>query len=265
MFSDLKIFSASVFSRIRVVIWLVGSVLGAISKPFGSNDIAEFPARFAFWFLIFSSSTLVGSLGNTLIKRYIGSHRPILSDALQIVFMVGVFTPMLVFLVNIFYFEKIFSGVEWLFCVQSVAVISLGVCIARRILPGFECVSYGFFGQGPMEPSEPVAAPEVIEPRLIRRLAADYEGPILRLSVRDHFVDVVTEKATHTIRIRFSDAIDEMDNVEGYCTHRSHWVARGAVLHSERDSGRIFLKMANQDLVPVSRKYKPDLVAAGLV
>ena len=60
------------------------------------------------------------------------------------------------------------------------------------------------------------------EPRLMRRLPDEIKAPILRLTVRDHHVDVFTEKGEVELRLRFADAVDEMEGVDGLCVHRSH-------------------------------------------
>lgn len=103
------------------------------------------------------------------------------------------------------------------------------------------------------------------QPRLIRRLPASFNGSIYRLTVRDHNVDVVTSEGVFTIRSRFTDAIDEMEPVRGHCSHRSHWITDSAVVGSERTEGKVFLRLINGDLVPVSRKYKPMLEDDGLL
>jgi DNA-binding LytR/AlgR family response regulator len=61
------------------------------------------------------------------------------------------------------------------------------------------------------------------------------------------------------------DAIDEMEPVKGICTHRSHWVALGAIKRVEREGARLFVVLRNGDRVPVSRKYRPRLEQAGLI
>ncbi len=104
-----------------------------------------------------------------------------------------------------------------------------------------------------------------ISPRLERRLPDGFSGEVLRLTVEDHSVCVVTTEGSHVIRMRFSDAIDEMEPVPGYCTHRSHWVAEAAIESVERQSGRISLRLLNGDMVPVSRKYRPALEEAGII
>ena len=261
MLPNLRTEFARLFSPIRLTIWVVGSALTALAGPFETYAIHGFPARFLYWFLILSISTILAGFCSQWLNHLIGWKRPVLFDVTKVAFMVVVFTPILFVLTHVFRYGNVQFDSNFVIYVQSVAAITATVCIARRVLPGFEEIPYG--KAKTQDPT--LSEPHIAEPRLTRRLPADYEGPILRLSVRDHFVDVVTLKSTHTIRLRFSDAIDEMDDVEGYCTHRSHWVSHSAILQPERNSGRIFLRISNQDLVPVSRKYKPELQAAGLV
>ncbi|CAD0184859.1 LytTr DNA-binding domain protein [Ruegeria sp. THAF57] len=108
-------------------------------------------------------------------------------------------------------------------------------------------------------------APEPQKPRLLNRLPHSFQGQVFRLAVRDHSVDVVTSEGTFTIRSRFADAIAEMEPVNGHCTHRSHWVVDAAVSGVERQGGKIFLRLKNGELVPVSRKYKPELECDGII
>ncbi len=56
-----------------------------------------------------------------------------------------------------------------------------------------------------------------------------------------------------------------MDGVEGYATHRSHWVAASAIVGSRRDKGRVFLRLSNGSDVPVSRGYQDALKEAGIL
>jgi DNA-binding LytR/AlgR family response regulator len=75
----------------------------------------------------------------------------------------------------------------------------------------------------------------------------------------------VTDRGTETLRLRLSDAIDEMEPVEGLCTHRSHWVALAAITASERRQGKLFVRLSNGERVPVTRTYAPKLEAAGVI
>ncbi len=115
------------------------------------------------------------------------------------------------------------------------------------------------------ERDQPDVLEEEVKPRLCSRLPSGFQGQIYRLTVRDHSVDVVTSEGTFTIRSRFTDAIAEMEPVSGHCTHRSHWIVDAAITGIERQNGKIFLRLCNDDLVPVSRKYKPMLEEDGLL
>ncbi|MGI9369813.1 MAG: LytTR family DNA-binding domain-containing protein [Ruegeria sp.] len=103
------------------------------------------------------------------------------------------------------------------------------------------------------------------EPRLRNRLPATFQGEIYRLSADDHNVEVATSEGVFSLRMRLTDAIAEMEPIAGYCTHRSHWVTENAVCEVVKAGGKISLRLANGDLVPVSRKYKPNLVDLGVL
>ncbi|WP_109313462.1 LytTR family DNA-binding domain-containing protein [Ruegeria sp. AU67] len=114
--------------------------------------------------------------------------------------------------------------------------------------------------------AEPKSAPPSSPaPRLARRLPASFQGQIYRLSSRNHYVDVVTTEGTFAIRLRLSDAVGEMEPLRGHCAHRSHWIVDNAVTGTEKVADRIYLKLVNGDLIPVSRKYKPMLEDDGLI
>ena len=61
------------------------------------------------------------------------------------------------------------------------------------------------------------------------------------------------------------DAVNEMEPVEGFCTHRSHWVTRAAVKRVERQGNRLYAALINGEMIPVSRKYRENLENAGLI
>ena len=111
----------------------------------------------------------------------------------------------------------------------------------------------------------PVEEEPEFAPRLTRRIERDLVAPVLSIRADGHFVDVVTRKGTARIRMRLTDAIDEMEGVEGYCTHRSYWVAKSAVRGASRAGSVWRLTLENGDEIPVSRKYQPDLECAGLL
>ncbi|MEY8830327.1 LytTR family DNA-binding domain-containing protein [Sedimentitalea sp. XS_ASV28] len=231
------------------------SFLGAIMGPFGTYETHSFPERLLYWSCVSVASILIGRVCRRLTRYCAQDAHPILQDVLMICLMVAFFSPPLWFLTRNLAFRNPLLAPSLLDMSYDIAAITLSICVLRRIIPGFEAV--GYFPKTTEDPPE--------GPRLARRLSPGFEGPILRLFVRDHFVDVISASGVETIRMRFADAIDEMDTVIGFTTHRSHWVVQDAVIGVGRDGSKIYLKLTNGDQVPVSRKYRPALEEAGVL
>lgn len=112
--------------------------------------------------------------------------------------------------------------------------------------------------------SQPVPSVAPRRPSLLDRLPLEVRGRLTHLSVQDHYVEVRTEKGRHMLLMRLSDAIAETDGAEGLQVHRSHWVAKDAVLRSARRDGRLYLHLADGSEIPVSRSYLKPVRDAGL-
>ena len=74
-----------------------------------------------------------------------------------------------------------------------------------------------------------------------------------------------TRAGAELILMRLSDAIGEMDGIEGERTHRSWWVARDAVRTSRRDGRNLRLILHNGLEVPVSRTSVAKLKQLGWI
>ena len=101
-------------------------------------------------------------------------------------------------------------------------------------------------------------------PPLLARLPAKLGGgEILALQGEDHYVRVHTDKGSDLILMRLADAVELMGDCPGARSHRSWWVAKGAVKDVRRDNGRVWLTLANAIEAPVSRNYASELRKAG--
>jgi len=255
MIQRIKQFFAPLATRLHLLFLVMVSGLAAAAGPFGTYEKQSFLLRLLYWFLVVASSIIAGHLSRTWAHRLVPAEKPVRTDLTMVGFMVLLFTPILWGLTHGLLNTNPQGGPSAVKLSYYVAVVTLAICVARRILPGFEPV--GYFGSDLPD--------ELPRPRLYRRLPPDFEGPVLRLAVRDHIVDVVSESGTESIRLRFADAIDEMDTMVGYVTHRSHWVARDAIAGVMRVGGKMQIRLTNGDLVPVSRKFRPDLEQAGVI
>jgi DNA-binding LytR/AlgR family response regulator len=103
--------------------------------------------------------------------------------------------------------------------------------------------------------SAPKIRPGIPQPPILSRLKPENRGALIRLTVRDHYTEVVTTRGRELILLRFSDALMEIGNTEGIRLHRSHWVAADHVAGLKRDNGKLFVVARDGMEMPVSRSY----------
>ena len=103
----------------------------------------------------------------------------------------------------------------------------------------------------PLAAAAPESSPN--RPRLYARLTPHFEGPILALESEDHYVRVHGEQHSELLLLRLRDAIAEMDNEPGEQTHRSWWVARGAVSQVVGTGRNRQIELVNGKRAPVAR------------
>lgn len=114
-------------------------------------------------------------------------------------------------------------------------------------------------------PVETHAAPAGAAPcRFLERLPEKLKGAELwAVEAQDHYLRLHTSKGRDMILMRLSDAVSELEGLEGARTHRSWWVARAAVVAVERGDGRATLTLVDGLEAPVSRAFAKTLRDAG--
>jgi DNA-binding LytR/AlgR family response regulator len=113
--------------------------------------------------------------------------------------------------------------------------------------------------------SQTHAAPAGAPPaKFLTRLPAKLAGAELyAVEAEDHYLRLHTSRGQDLILMRLSDAIAELEGLEGAQTHRSWWVAKGSVAAAARGDGRAVLTLKDGSEVPVSRGFARDLRQAG--
>jgi hypothetical protein len=221
--------------------------------PFGSTAAFGQFVSTLFWALIIVLS--VGSV--QLLRGVVTSLTPSWGEVRRELVLLGVFTlvytPQVQILIWLFDRRESFSFEGIAELGVKVFAISLWIVAMRFVLQGWR-----------KESIPEVVVPE--RPRLFQRLDAAQDAAILQLSAEDHYVVVtLSDGTTQRILLRLSDGIAEMDGVEGFATHRSHWVAASAIVGSRRERGRVFLRLSNGAEVPVSRGYQAAFKEAGIL
>lgn len=242
----------TVFTPFAVYIWAGLTLLAGFTGPFGTFAAYSFPVRLGYWAVIVGASILVARVVRLTIEQRFERRPAWQVELISVSILVPILTAIIWVLTPLLLSAKVeklpqpeVMGGYVLF----VSALVSGTRLLRRRLPKLI--------------DHPPAAEKA--PRLLERLPEERRGEVFRLTGRDHHVEVVTTAGTTAIRMRFSDAIAEMAPVPGHCAHRSHWVARAAISEVEREPGKVFLRLVNGDRVPVSRKYRPVLEAAGIV
>ena len=104
----------------------------------------------------------------------------------------------------------------------------------------------------------------VAQVRFAERLPPKLRGAaVWAVEAEDHYLRLHTSKGQDLILMRLSDAIAELDGIEGAQVHRSWWVARDAIADIARADGRATLTLQDGSEVPVSRTYAKLLREAG--
>ncbi len=239
-------------TRRYLALWLIGSVILSVAGPFGTFDTFPFHIRLPYWFLVISISTITGHFAIRYCSTRFPSKSALRIDLAATALLSVLFTPVLYGLSQLFLapYDDPSPGLLQLF--SYVAPVGLGVYLTRRLFPEF--IDFTVSEEEPVPP-----------PRLARRLPTSATLPILRISSDDHLIDVVTADARYRLRLRLGDAVNEMDGVDGFYTHRSHWIARAAVAGVDKSNGKVLLRLSNGDTVPVSRKYQPKLEDLGVL
>ena len=237
--------------------WAMCSVIATFAAPFETSHLFETDVRFVFWTCISGGCILLLQVSRALAVRWIGPGRQVLFDVVMVVVCTVAGALYAYFVTNAFLWATSGMLITFGFAFSSTCLVVSSVYILRRVIPGLEDPDFTL-ARARLGP-----APRPV-PRLQRRLE-NKQAEIVRLTVHDHFVIVITDKGQEQLRMRFADAVDEMAPLAGYCTHRSHWVPADTIVGYEKDCGKHFLRLTNGDLVPISRKYYPNLQAAGWI
>ncbi|MGZ2455402.1 LytTR family DNA-binding domain-containing protein [Rhizobium anhuiense] len=223
-------------------------LLFAVTGPYGTMESMAFGERLVYWLtlhaLAWAIAILCAVIAERLLREVVASMfarmmAGSLIAALPIGFAIGL--------------------VDYAFTGEATTLES-GLYRALFALPLcalFCLLTYMAMSQKIAE----AAVPEEANPGLsiLDRLRPENRGPLLRLSVQDHYTEVVTSRGRELVLLRFTDALKETAATSGLRVHRSHWVADAHVESLKRDNGRLLILTRDGTQIPVSRSYAEDV------
>ena len=238
--------------RLVLVLVAVAAVL-AIAGPFQTEELLRLPARAVYWLITIFASYGIGLWVSILTAGRLGGlplSQRILIDGI----LTGAGVSLAVMAVNYAAFAWLPDRADlpaFLGTIFAIAIIVTGALQLASAQPAAE----------PSSAEENGPAP----PRLLDRLPPGKRGPLVSISVEDHYVRVRTKQGEEMLLLRLTDAIAETAPTPGVKVHRSHWVATEAISAATRRGDGAILQMTTGPDIPVSRANVPKLKGAGLL
>jgi hypothetical protein len=231
-------------------ICLAAGIFMAVSGAFGSNDVS-LTRRLIYWIGLMFAGSLIG---NVIARPIFGSRYFAARPWLGCILVTFLLTPPLA--VVVWAASNLTYDLDWnpfriVTSSPPVAMISFAMTIITYLAD-----------RRPVETHVgPAGSPP---PRFLDRLPMKLKGAELyAVEAEDHYLRLHTDRGSDLILMRLSDAVGELDGIEGAQTHRSWWVAKHAVVEVSRGDGRATFVLRNGARAPVSRSYARALRAEG--
>jgi len=257
------------FERQTLVICFGAAFVAALAGPFGTYQDIDTFGNLILWFLLIYLVTICIYLAFAIVSVILGRSNGMLFNLLFIcigaIAGAGMLEALLTWVLNHYPPNR----PTWWMLIGYVGAIMLAILAVRLSVPAFNTSFYDDWlknpesGSVPLGSHEPEAAPHVTC-RLAKRLSLPDGAHVLKVSADGHFVEVKTCSQDLRTRLRFSDAVTELDGLDGVVTHRSHWVAKIAIRGWVPDASKPFVVLHDLTRVPVSRTYRADVDALGL-
>jgi DNA-binding LytR/AlgR family response regulator len=217
----------------------------AIIGPFSTFENQDFSARLVFWGLMATSCYFVGFAVSVFVGRL--ALQAGASDVLSRLIggaVSGLPVTIIVWVINKHIYGFTMEGrFSFLTLLVSCTIIAMAIAmIIYQITRAHR----------PDEVDDTVVKKPVA---FLRRMPVGLGREIFSLEAQDHYVNVTTSKGSALVLIRLSDAIAELEGIEGLRIHRSWWVAKDAIIKTTRKNGKLMVALSNDAVLPVSRTY----------
>ena len=229
---------------------VVGALFMAAIGGMGS-DVLPLAPRAIYWLGMMVTGTALGLAILETARRYdFLEDQPLLQGALV---TLGLFAPQTLIVAEAGALA-LHRPLQW----SAVIAVAPPVLLISGALTALNYLSE-------RAPRETHAAPAgAAPPRFFDRLPPRLRGAdVYAVEAEDHYLRLHTSKGHDLFLMRLSDAIAELEGVEGAQTHRSWWVARDGIDGAQRGDGRARLTLKTGAEAPVSRTFARALREAG--
>ncbi|GMB80457.1 LytTR family DNA-binding domain-containing protein [Shinella zoogloeoides] len=227
------------FGAVVLIFWVTG--------PYGTADRLAAVPRLGFWLVLHAVAWAIAVTAIVLVNTLLRDRIPGLGRRMALGTLVaGVPVGLATNAISL----ATFGGTP--------TVLDLAASIATGLLLSalFCALTYLTMSSRQAEALSSVPAPseeERSDVPLLRRLRPENRGPILHMTVADHYTEVTTSRGRELILLRFSDAVEEVGGTPGLQVHRSHFVADVHVERLLRSDGKLAILLKDGSEIPVSR------------
>lgn len=235
-----------------VLIAAVAGVFLALSGAFVGGR-SSLLLRLVYWVPLMIGGGLWGQVCGVLAARWVDpAERPWLTAAVTSLMMAGPMT-LVVWAVTGWMFEGRPYPLDLLpSFLMPVLVVTTAMCVMTVFTSQSRTIQTH------------AAAPDGAPARFLDRLPPKLRGArLIAVQAEDHYLRLHTDRGSDLILMRLSDAVAELEGLEGAQVHRSWWAARDAVRDVSRGDGRAVLTLEGDLKVPVSRVHARRLRAEG--
>jgi DNA-binding LytR/AlgR family response regulator len=227
-------------------------VVLALTGAFGT-DIIPLWVRLAYWVSLILAGAVWAHLCGRLIERIIDpDEQPWLTVAVLSAATAGLVVIMVWLVTGLVFEGRIYPVSRLVDFIGPVMVITVAISAINV-----------FLNRPPPVQTHADAGGNA-PARFLERLPPRLRGATLHaVQAEDHYLRLHTDRGSDLILMRLSDAVAELEGLEGARTHRSWWVARDAVRDVKRGDGRAALTLEGGIVAPVSRRYARALREAG--
>lgn len=247
--STLREWRAHLIQPLALVIFVGVATILTLIAPFRSGQLDHGLLRFAYWLVIAFVTYAIGALAHRQAGLWFAGQSQRLTRIAVAALITALGANITVIAVDAIMLARLPAVAELPGFVANTSAIAIIIAVIFHLLPDTP------------DTKSTAAQP----PALLDRLPFDKRGPLVALSVEDHYVRVRTRSGEEVVLMRLSDAIRETSGTKGLQVHRSHWVAVDQVtaVHRKGDGAR--LCMTTGPDIPVSRAHIPAIREAGLL
>ncbi|WP_372706428.1 LytTR family DNA-binding domain-containing protein [Brevundimonas sp.] len=230
----------------------IAGVVLAVLGPFNTGN-APLWTRLVYWVPVMVAGESWGHVCSRLIDRWIDmDERPWLAVLALTAAITGPVSLLVWFVTGLVFEGQAYPLRTLPLLIGPVLTITAVMCTINVFVSKAKPVQTHAATAG----SAPARFPE--------RLPMKLKGASIRaVQSEDHYLRIHTDRGSDLILMRLSDALTELEGLEGAQTHRSWWVAKDSVRGVSRGDGRATLTLEGGLAAPVSRRYAKALREAG--